>query len=347
MENVLNCIDLFCGCGGLSLGFEKAGINVLVGIDAWQDAITTFNYNHKNSKGICADLSTLEPSEIEKELNGKSVDLIIGGPPCQGFSVAGKRIVDDVRNKLYKNFVRFVEYYKPKAFMMENVPNILSIGGGIVRDSIVKDFSDLGYKVVYKVLTASNYGTPQNRRRAVFVGFKDGKEFIFPQQTVEQLVTSYEALSDLPENSLEDGSNYPMTTNCDYQKLMRCNSSKIYNHQITEHSDKTKKIIALVPDGGNYKNLPPELQQTRKVHIAWTRLNSQKPSFTIDTGHRHHFHYKWNRIPTVRESARIQSFPDDFIFLGTKTSQYKQVGNAVPPLMAEAIAKKLKETLDV
>lgn len=347
MENVLNCIDLFCGCGGLSLGFEKAGINVLVGIDAWQDAITTFNYNHKNSKGICADLSTLEPSEIEKELNGKSVDLIIGGPPCQGFSVAGKRIVDDVRNKLYKNFVRFVEYYKPKAFMMENVPNILSIGGGIVRDSIVKDFSDLGYKVVYKVLTASNYGTPQNRRRAVFVGFKDGKEFIFPQQTVEQLVTSYEALSDLPENSLEDGSDYPMTTNCDYQKLMRCNSSQIYNHQITEHSDKTKEIIALVPDGGNYKNLPPELQQTRKVHIAWTRLNSQKPSFTIDTGHRHHFHYKWNRIPTVRESARIQSFPDDFIFLGTKTSQYKQVGNAVPPLMAEAIAKKLKETLDV
>lgn len=347
MENVLNCIDLFCGCGGLSLGFEKAGINVLVGIDAWQDAITTFNYNHKNSKGICADLSTLEPSEIEKELNGKSVDLIIGGPPCQGFSVAGKRIVDDVRNKLYKNFVRFVEYYKPKAFMMENVPNILSIGGGIVRDSIVKDFSDLGYKVVYKVLTASNYGTPQNRRRAVFVGFKDGKEFIFPQQTVEQLVTSYEALSDLPENSLEDGSDYPMTTNCDYQKLMRCNSSKIYNHQITEHSDKTKEIIALVPDGGNYKNLPPELQQTRKVHIAWTRLNSQKPSFTIDTGHRHHFHYKWDRIPTVRESARIQSFPDDFIFLGTKTSQYKQVGNAVPPLMAEAIAKKLKETLDV
>lgn len=347
MENVLNCIDLFCGCGGLSLGFEKAGINVLVGIDAWQDAITTFNYNHINSKGICADLSTLEPSEIEKELNGKSVDLIIGGPPCQGFSVAGKRIVDDVRNKLYKNFVRFVEYYKPKAFMMENVPNILSIGGRIVRDSIVKDFSDLGYKVVYQVLTASNYGTPQNRRRAVFVGFKNGFEFKFPERTVEKLITSSEALSDLPENSLEDGTSYPIASNCDYQKLMRCNSSKIYNHQITEHSERTKKIIALVPDGGNYKNLPEELQQTRKVHIAWTRLNSQKPSFTIDTGHRHHFHYKWNRIPTVRESARIQSFPDDFIFLGTKTSQYKQVGNAVPPLMAEAIAKKIKESLNV
>lgn len=344
---MLNALDLFCGCGGLSLGFEKAGINVLVGIDAWKDAITTFNYNHKNSKGICADLSILAPKEIEKELGGKTVDLIIGGPPCQGFSVAGKRIVDDERNKLYKNFVRFVEYYKPKAFMMENVPNILSIGAGIVKDSIVKDFSDLGYKVVYKVLTASDYGVPQNRRRAVFVGLKNEKEFIFPQQSANQLITSYEAVSDLPENSLEDDSNYPMKANCEYQKLMRKNSKGVYNHQITEHNERTKKIIALVPDGGNYKNLPPELQQTRKVHIAWTRLNSQKPSFTIDTGHRHHFHYKWDRIPTVRESARIQSFPDDFIFMGTKTSQYKQVGNAVPPLMAEAIAKKIKESLNV
>lgn len=347
MRNTLNCIDLFCGCGGLSLGFEKAGINVLIGIDSWQDAITTFNYNHKNSKGICADLSKLNPKDIESDINGKVVDIIIGGPPCQGFSVAGKRIVDDARNKLYKNFVNFVEYYKPKAFMMENVPNILSIGDGIVRDSIIKDFSDLEYKVVYQVLTASDYGTPQNRRRAVFVGFKNGFEFIFPNKNVNKFVTAYEAISDLPENSLEDGTAYPFDALCDYQKLMRNHSSKIYNHQITEHSKRTKEIIALVPDGGNYKDLPEELQQTRKVHIAWTRLNSQKPSFTIDTGHRHHFHYKWNRIPTVRESARIQSFPDDFIFWGTKTSQYKQVGNAVPPLMAEAIARKIKENLNV
>lgn len=347
MNNVLNCIDLFCGCGGLSLGFENAGINILVGIDAWQDAITTFNYNHKNAKGICADLSTLQPNEIERELNGKSVDLIIGGPPCQGFSIAGKRIVDDDRNKLYKSFVRFVEYYKPKAFLMENVPNILSIGNGVVRDSIVKDFSDLGYKVVYKVLLASDYGVPQNRRRAVFVGFQNGFEFIFPERSIEHLITSSDALSDLPENSMEDGVAYPIEAISDYQKLMRNNSKRIYNHQITDHTAQTKKIIAMVPDGGNYKDLPDNLKHTRKVHIAWTRLNSQKPSFTIDTGHRHHFHYKWNRIPTVRESARIQSFPDDFIFLGTKTSQYKQVGNAVPPLLAEAIAKRIKENLDV
>lgn len=346
IKESFNCIDLFCGCGGLSLGFEKAGFNVLLGIDAWQDAITTFNYNHKNSKGICADLSTLNPEEIEKELNGKTVDLIIGGPPCQGFSVAGKRIVDDERNKLYKNFVRFVEYYKPKAFMMENVPNILSIGEGIVKDSIVKDFSDLGYKVVYRILTASDYGVPQNRRRAVFVGLQNGMEFKYPHSTVKNRITSKEAISDLPDKTITDGDKYPLEPQSEYQKTMRENAKGLYNHRITLHTEQTKRIISLVPDGGNYKDLPLELQNTRKVHIAWTRLDSTKPSFTIDCGHNHHFHYEYNRVPTVRESARIQSFPDDFVFLGKQGSQLRQVGNAVPPLMAEEIAKQMKKLLE-
>lgn len=270
----LNCIDLFCGCGGLSLGFERAGFTILLGIDVWQDAVTTFNYNHKKSKGICKDLSKLSPWEIESELNDNTVDFIMGGPPCQGFSVAGKRIVDDERNKLYKNFVRFVEYFEPKAFMMENVPNILSIGGGTVKDSIVKDFSDLGYKVVYKTLTASDYGVPQNRRRAFFIGFKSGKEFMFPRPTVKVKVTSKEAISDLPDFTVADGEKYPNTSQSKYQELMRKNANALYNHRVTIHTEQTKRIIAMVPDGGNYKDLPLELQNTRKVHIAWTRLSS-------------------------------------------------------------------------
>lgn len=341
----MNCIDLFCGCGGLSLGFEKVGFNILLGIDAWEDAITTFNHNHKNSKGFCADLSKINPEDVKDQLNGNSVDVIIGGPPCQGFSVAGKRIVDDVRNTLYKNFVSFVSYYKPKAFMMENVPNILSIGEGIIREQILKDFSELGYKVTYKVLMASDYGVPQNRKRAVFVGLKSGKDFQFPEPFKTPKVTSKEAISDLPECSVEEGGVYPIDCKSDYQKLMRKNSSCLHNHEITIHNDRTKEIIAMVPDGGNYKDLPLELQSTRKVHIAWTRLNSSKPSFTIDCGHNHHFHYEFNRVPTVRESARLQSFPDDFLFLGTKGSQLKQVGNAVPPLLAEAIAKQMIKVL--
>ena len=164
-----------------------------------------------------------------------------------------------------------------------------------------------------QVILASDYGVPQNRRRAVFVGLANGKEFIFPKPYKMKKVTSFEALSDLTEDSIVEGSPYPTEPTCEFQRYARKESNGIYNHDITKHNDKTKEIIAMVPDGGNYKNLPKELQQTRKVHIAWTRLCSTKPSITIDTGHRHHFHYKWNRIPTVRESARIQSFPDDFI----------------------------------
>jgi len=338
------CLDLFCGCGGFSLGFEKAGFEVLMGIDVWNDALVTFERNHKNSKTMLGDLSEISPETVEYQI-GKDVDVIIGGPPCQGFSVAGKRIVEDKRNELYKSFVAMVKHFKPKAFVMENVPNILSIGDGIVKDSILGDFRELGYAVEVKVLLASNYGVPQNRRRAVFVGILDGSKFVFPEPSVEKPVTAFEALSDLPKDSLHDGARYPYEAKSDYQKLMRINSKKVYNHDITIHTEQTQRIIAMVPDGGNYKDLPEDLQQTRKVHIAWTRLSSNKPSITIDTGHNHHFHYEYNRVPTARESARLQSFPDDFIFIGKKMSQLKQIGNAVPPLMALSIANRLKEYL--
>ena len=326
-------IDLFCGCGGLSLGFEKAGFEVKLAIDNWEDALVTYRHNHNGINTLNADLLNLDPKEVEDKYNLHNISVIIGGPPCQGFSVAGKRIIEDDRNKLYKSFVRFVKHFKPKAFVMENV-----------RDAIIKDFSALGYLVSYKILTASDYGVPQNRRRAVFVGLHS-KDYPFPEPSVTEKVTTYEALADLPEETVDDGAGYPIAPHSDYQRMMREGTESLYNHQITIHAPETKKIIAMVPDGGNYKNLPKEMWSLRKVHIAWTRMNSQKPCFTIDTGHRHHFHYSFNRIPTVRESARIQSFPDNFIFLGSKTSQYKQVGNAVPPLMSFAIASQLKQLI--
>lgn len=338
-----NVIDLFCGCGGLSLGFEQAGYNVLLGIDNWEDALVTYRHNHKGGKTLCADLMNLSPAEIESAIGKQKIDVIIGGPPCQGFSVAGKRIIEDDRNKLYKSFVRMVNYFKPSAFVLENVPNILSIGDGIIKNSIIKDFEKLGYTVVTKVLLASNYGVPQNRRRAVFVGLLNGNEYQYPEPTTPTPITAKEAISDLPEDSLSDGSPYILTPQSNFQEEIRKGSSGVYNHEITVHTEQTKRIIAMVPDGGNYKDLPKELQNTRKVHIAWTRLNSQRPSITIDTGHFHHFHYQFNRVPTVRESARFQSFPDTFIFIGNKTSKLKQVGNAVPPTMAKEIALQLKK----
>jgi len=343
-----NVLDLFCGSGGLSFGFEMSKYNVVFGIDNTIDALKTFEYNHKNAKTLCADLSTINPIDIEKNhLKNTPIDVIVGGPPCQGFSISGKRDINDPRNKLYQNFVDFVEYFKPKAFVMENVPNLVSMNNGLIKDEIISNFSDLGYKVSYKILTASDYNVPQNRKRVFFIGLLDNKEFEFPKAiTEDDQVTSFDAISDLPEYGLEDGSEYSMEIRSDYQQLMRSNSKAIYNHQITNHTEATKNTIALVPDGGNYKSLPKELQETRKVNIAWTRLNSKKPSFTIDTGHRHHFHYKYNRVPTVREAARIQSFPDDFIFSGSKTAQEKQVGNAVPPLLSFAIAEQLLKFMD-
>lgn len=338
-------LDLFCGCGGLSLGFEQAGFDVLAGIDVWKDALVTYQANHPNSKAIQADLMTLQPEEVSKTIGTKSVDVIIGGPPCQGFSIAGKRIIDDERNKLYKSFVRMVEYFKPKAFVMENVPNILTIGDGIIKKSILRDFENLGYNVTTKVLLASNYGVPQNRRRAVFVGLLNGLEYQYPGPTTLTPVTAKDAISDLPEDTLAEGASYVTAPQSEFQKQIRQGSTGVYNHEITIHTEQTQRIIAMVPDGGNYKDLPEELQNTRKVHIAWTRLNSQRPSITIDTGHFHHFHYKYNRVPTVRESARFQSFPDTFVFIGNKTSKLKQVGNAVPPMMAKEIALQLQKYL--
>lgn len=338
------CLDLFCGAGGLSRGFESAGYNVLAGIDFWKDALVSYAANHKHSQAIQADMKTLDPKEVMSMIGCKTVDVICGGPPCQGFSIAGKRIVEDERNTLYKSFVKFVASFSPKAFVMENVPNILSIGEGAVRDAILLDFKRLGYTVAYQILNAADYGVPQARRRAFFVGLKNQK-FEFPLRSVISPVTIKEAISDLPEETLGEGAPYPMPAQTDYQRLMRKRSDKVFNHDVTIHTDRTKEIIAMVPDGGDYRDLPVELQNTRKVHIAWTRYCSWKPSFTIDTGHFHHFHYKYNRVPTARESARIQSFPDDYIFLCGKTSKLKQIGNAVPPLLAFAIAKQLKGEL--
>lgn len=360
---MLNVIDLFCGCGGFSHGFISAGFNVALGIDIWEDAVVTYLHNHPNSRAIVDDITNVTSDELLKKagLTSDEVDVIIGGPPCQGFSISGKRLIDDPRNKLYKSFVEMVREIRPKMFVMENVPGLLSMGKGAVKDQIIEDFSSAGYKVATKVLTASDYGVPQVRRRVFFVGINPDKisntyEFKFPEPKfgdedgLTPFVTCKDALSDLDfipeEEALPERISYKLAPQSEYQKKMRENSTELLNHVAVIHTKKTREIIAMVPDGENYKSLPEELWQTRKVHIAWTRMNSTKPCFTIDTGHNHHFHYRANRVPTVRESARIQSFPDDFEFIGIKTSQLKQVGNAVPPLLAEAVAEEIRKTIE-
>lgn len=351
-ENKYTVIDLFCGCGGLSKGFEEAGFQILVGVDAEQSALNTFERNHKNSKGLNLDLYKTESFDKIKDAVGeRNVDVVIGGPPCQGFSLTGQRKFDDPRNQLYLAMIEAVHRFTPKAFLVENVPGMANLYNGTVRDEIIKRFSNMGYKVSYKVVCAADYGVPQIRKRLVFVGLRDSEEkFEFPKAFLQpsEYITCEQAISDLPSLKDELGtetSNYSQKPITEYQKLMRGNNNILYNHVAVAHKAFVKETIALVPDGGNYKDLPVGVGESRKFHMAWTRYASNKPSRTIDTGHRNNFHYKWNRCPTVRESARLQSFPDDFVFLGTKTQQNRQVGNAVPVLLAKAIAEQIKKHL--
>ena len=222
---------------------------------------------------------------------------------------------------------------------------------GKVKEQIINTFEDLGYavSVTDKPLLAADYGVPQIRKRMFFVGYRKDlnyEYFKFPEPTLtpDKHIGTADAISDLPalvDELGEENAPYHMEPQSEYQRLMRKNSLVIHNHIGTRHTDEVKWVISQVPEGGNHKDLPPGVGDSRKFNEAWTRYHSQKPSKTIDTGHRNHFHYKWNRVPTVRENARLQSFPDDFEFLGTKTQQYRQVGNAVPPLLAQAIAEEM------
>lgn len=347
------CLDLFCGAGGLSYGFAEAGYNIKAGIDIDAESLITFKQNHPATDTILFDLSKdmFESNKPEiLKLKKNKIDVLIGGPPCQGLSIAGKRILDDPRNVLYKAYINTIDYFRPTAVVLENVPTIISLFDGKIANAIISNFESLGYRVSVNTIFASDYGVPQKRRRTIFVALKNDL-FVFPSPlTKENPITTFQALSDLPLLEDELGSEvmpYTRKARNSYQELMRERSDAIYNHLAVCHTEKTREIIKLVPDGGNYKNLPIHLQRTRKVNIAWTRMNSSKPSFTIDAGHNHHFHYKANRVPTVRECARLQSFPDRFIFSGKRGSQYRQVGNAVPPILAKIIGQKLKEYLDV
>ena len=358
MSSELNVIDLFSGCGGLSYGFERAGFKVLLGIDNDATALATFKKNHVGALTICGDISKMNGLEIRNSINDEVVDVIVGGPPCQGMSLSGFRNFDDPRNSLYLSFIRLVGILQPKIIVVENVPGLISLFNGKIKNSILEKFDEIGYNMSYAVLNSADYGVPQFRRRVVFVGllrahFGDELKYVFPAPSHSCLsnsyVTSSEAISDLPEISEivcgSDKIDYEGPAKNKYQAEMRKGSRHVFNHVATIHTSRTREIISMVSDGGNYKDLPIELHSTRKVNIAWTRMNSAKPCFTIDTGHNHHFHYSANRVPTVRESARIQSFPDKFIFYGTKTQQLRQVGNAVPPLLAEVIARSIRKLL--
>ena len=352
MEKQLTCVDLFSGAGGLSKGFMDAGYRVAVGVDNDEAALKTFAFNHDSAVAVNADLSKQETFDaIRKTVGDNAIDVIIAGPPCQGFSLTGPRNFDDPRNKLYLAVIEMVRQFRPKGFIIENVPGMATMYEGHIKDEVLRRFKAMGYNIDCKILCAADYGVPQIRKRLIFMGIRnDIGSPSFPKPTVDKdhYVTCRDAIDDLPSRENELGyeeDQYTTEPKTDYQKQMRGNCNTLYNHVATNHKQFVKDTIALVPEGGNYKDLPDGWGESRKFHEAWTRYHGDLPSRTIDTGHRNHFHYKYNRVPTIRENARLQSFPDDFVFLGTKTQQNRQVGNAVPPLLGQALAIQLKEII--
>jgi len=346
----LKVVDLFSGAGGLSRGFLDAGYDVVLGVDFDDAALKTFKENHGSAEAMKLDLFNHENiSVIVDYLRQKNIDLdvLVGGPPCQGFSIAGPRDMNDKRNSLYLAMVKLARILQPKAVVLENVPGMIQTNDGIGAKRIIDDFTELGYRMTARILYAPEYGVPQIRKRVFFVGLLNSEiDFIFPEAQLkpDEFVTCEDAIGDLPALEGiygEEVQEYECSPQTPYQERMRRNSKKIYNHIGSIHEDKTVELLKLIPEGKNYRALPPELGARFKYHEALTRYHSKRPSLTINTGHRSHFHYKWNRIPTVRESARLQSFPDDFIFYGNKAEQYRQVGNAVPPMLGQVVAQQL------
>ncbi|MBJ8129374.1 MULTISPECIES: DNA cytosine methyltransferase [Bacillus cereus group] len=341
-------IDLFAGVGGLSLGFEQEGFEVVLANEYDESIANAYKKNHRNTKMIVGDIAELDIKNIFCPYVGK-IDVIIGGPPCQGFSQKGQRkTINDDRNFLFKYFVSVVGLIKPMYFVMENVPNLLTAEKGYFKKEIYDLFKSLGYSLSSGVLNAADFGVPQNRKRAVIIGKRGLAPAEFPKPKNKKN-TIWDAISDLAFLESGEGNevqDYRKAAESFYQQVMRKKSTQLYNHVATNHSKVALERLKLIPPNAGREVLPKE-HLTKSIYSGtWTRMRKDEVSVTVttrfDTPSSGKFTHPFlNRAITVREAARIQSFPDDFRFFGTKTSQMKQVGNAVPPMLANAIAKTI------
>ena len=350
--NSYNVLDLFCGCGGMSWGLSKKGFNIIAGIDIWDVALKTYAHNHKNAKAINMDITDAKPLDVMREIgvDPETVDVIIGGPPCQGFSKnvpASWRFLEDPRNQLYKAYLRFVEEIKPKVVIIENVAEIYNAFNGIVREEIINTLRDWGYKVEVKIINMSLYGIPQKRRRCFFFASRVGAPS-FPKEC-DHVLSGWDAISDLPvvnQGEGYDGMPYTFEAENDYQRHMRKDSQSLYNHVANIMKPTQTARISSIGPGQSLKDMPPELQVKGGYSGAYGRLDytSVAPTITrwvFHIGSGRFAHPREIRGFTMREAARIQSFSDDFHFLGSRNEQAGQIGNAVPPYFMEQLADNI------
>ena len=401
--------DLFCGAGGLSLGFQQAGFSIAFANDINPDYAKTYQLNHSGTQFFTKSIEDLTAAEVFKTtgIGKKAIDLLIGGPPCQGFSInAPMRSLHDDRNHLFEEYGRLVlEGIRPKVIVMENVPGMVSLERGRVIRAIYELFEGAGYRMRHMILCAAHYGIPQERWRLFFIGtilknveitfpppthyapvranFTGGRELTwlnliqngdgkpwlkcaanghrpkFGGEALLPFVKVRDAIGDLPPLHSNEGADevaYRQSPRTDYQRAMRGEAPNLYNHQAGNLSRQNLERLKHIPPGGSWRDIPHELlpkgmkRARRSDHTRrYGRVDPEGLSGTVLTKCDPHwgsfFHYDQERAITVREAARIQSFPDSFRFYGSRVSQYEQVGNAVPPLLARTLAEHIKQTL--
>jgi DNA (cytosine-5)-methyltransferase 1 len=326
MTNDLHYIDLFSGAGGMSLGFDQAGFKNVFSVDIEPRFCDTYRTNFPEHNLIQKDISTLSEEEIQSLIGNQHIDVIIGGPPCQGFSMAGnigRKFIDDSRNQLFKEFARVVEIVQPRYFVMENVARLFTHNKGQTKKEIIELFNKMNYHVACKVVNTADFGVPQVRNRVLFIGNRISSRIVFPTKTVDKPVSIKEAIDKLP--TLKSGE-----------------ASDIPNHISMKHSEQMLEKMNYVSDGGNRNEIPANIRPQSGDVRKYVRYKSSEPAFCVTGDMRKVFHYSQNRALTVRELATLQTFPLDFVFNGSTISQQQQVGNSVPPILAKEIAMTIK-----
>lgn len=363
---MIKTIDLFAGCGGFSCGFEKAGYEIVSAVEFDEKTSQSYTYNHKKTKMIVEDIKNIDNEKLFKK---NEADIIIGGPPCQGFSMAGARIrtnfIDDPRNYLFKHYFNIVKIVRPKIFILENVKGLLNLNKGAIFEEIKTTFENPDnfdgkpYHIQHKIIKAKEYGIPQNRERVIIIGSqinfnlaeeieKTRYEIIKSDKNFFDNVTVWEAISNLPEPS-ELGVVENIECNNKYQESLKSKNSKTNNHIKTNHNFIALERMKKIKINENYSVLNENIKSVHSGSYGRLDPNGIAPTITtrFDTPSGGKFIHPFeNRTITPREAARIQSFPDNFIFVGNKSSVCKQIGNAVPPKLAYFFAIMIRRILN-
>lgn len=370
MQKKLKVLDLFAGVGGLSYGFaHDENFEIIAANELLPDMAKAYSLNHPSVKVYNCDIKYFGLQNLAEDLNIKKgdIDLIVGGPPCQAFSTVGKRLIDDPRGKLFQEYYRVLEELNPKVFLFENVKGLLSMQKGELLKTILSLFESLGYKVKYQVLNSADYGVPQIRKRVIIIGTKLDTDFIYPEKThshfddnnifnqeLKPYLTLSEAISDLPLIKSNDESfEYISDAKNSFQYLMRTNApKKLMDHNSPKNNEKLVQLMECLPDGGTPEDVPEELRPKSGFKNTYCRLWWGRPAPTITRNlstpsSSRCIHPKAPRPLTTREGARIQCFPDSYIFYGSRSSKNLQIGNAVPTFLSIALKNSIKQHLKI